>query len=75
MSGLIIGSVCIKTAGRKAGEKVVVLELDKEKRFATVVGPKMKKKKCNLVHLFPIGKVVKVGKSVSQKELEKLLKE
>jgi large subunit ribosomal protein L14e len=75
MSGLALGSVCIKTAGRKTGEKVVVLELDKEKHLATVIGENVKKKKCNLRHLFPTGKTVKLGKGVSQKQVEKLLKE
>ena len=75
MTGLPVGSVCIKTTGRKAGQKVVVLSLDKEKHFAIIAGPMLKKKRCNLRHLLPLGKVVKVGKSVSQKELEKLLKD
>ena len=70
-----IGSVCVKTAGRKAGEKVIILELDNDKHFATIIGPGVKKKRCNMKHLLPIGKKIEVGKNVSQKELEKLLKE
>lgn len=68
-----VGAVCVKTAGRKAGERVVVLALDEKKHFATIAGPNVKKKKCNLRHLFPVGKVVKVGKRVSQREIAKLL--
>ena len=75
MTGLEKGSVCVKIAGRKAGETVVVLELDKEKNFATVAGENVKKKRCNLRHLLPLGKVVKVGKTVSQKEIAKALQE
>jgi len=73
MTGLETGSVCVKTAGRKANEKVIVLEMDKEKHYATVIGPNVKKKKCNLRHLIPTGRIVKAGKNVSQKELENLL--
>jgi large subunit ribosomal protein L14e len=69
------GSVCVKTAGRKAGEKVIVLELDKEKCFAVIIGERVKKKKCNLRHLLPTGKEVKAGKGISQKEAGKILNE
>lgn len=75
MTGLGIGTICVKVAGRKAGEKVVVLAIDKEKNFATVMGEKVKKKRCNLQHLMPLNKTVKVSKNVSQKELAKILKE
>ena len=75
MTGLAVGSVCVKIAGRKAGKKVVVVGIDKEKNFATVVGESVKKKRCNLRHLMPLGKEVKVGKNISQKEVAKLLKE
>ena len=69
------GSVCVKIAGRKAGEKVIILEIDKEKHYATIIGDRVKKKKCNLRHLLPVGKTVKAGKSISQKDAAKLLKE
>lgn len=69
------GSVCVKTTGRKAGEKVIVLELDKEKCFAVVIGERVNKKKCNLRHLIPTGKEVKAEKGISQKDAVKLLKE
>ena len=73
MSGLNIGSLCIKTAGRKAGEKVIVIEIDKEKHIATIIGKNIKKKKCNLRHLMPLNKTRTVNKNISQKEAEKLI--
>jgi len=72
MKALDVGSVCIKTSGRKAGEKVVVLELV-DNNFVIIQGAKVKKKKCNLSHLMPLGKTINVGKSITQKELEKQL--
>ena len=48
------GSVCIKTSGREAGEKAVVLEVVDE-NFAVIEGPKIRKRKCNIAHLFPTG--------------------
>jgi len=55
MAGLEKGAVCIKTRGRSAGKKVVVLEFDKKGSFAVVEGPNGKKKRCNVMHLFPTG--------------------
>ncbi|MAG21979.1 MAG: 50S ribosomal protein L14e [Candidatus Diapherotrites archaeon] len=75
MTGIEVGTVCVKTAGRKTGEKVIVLDLDKEKSFATVIGEKVKKKQCSFRHLIPLNKVVKVNKSISQKDIAGLLKE
>ncbi len=75
MSGLNVGTVCVKTAGRTAGQKVVVLEFDKEKHAAVIMGENVKKKKCSLRHLLPLNKTIKVSKNISQKELAELLKE
>ncbi len=69
---ITIGSVCIKTAGREAGEKAVVVEKVDE-NYVVVQGPKIRKRKCNIAHLFPTGKTVKVTKGVSHKELAKLV--
>ena len=66
------GSVCVKTAGRTAGEKVVVLEL-KDNNFAIIEGVRIKKKRCNLAHLIPTGKKIEVTKSITQKDLAKKL--
>ena len=67
-----IGSVCIKLCGREAGEKAVVIGKVDEK-YVSVMGPKVRKRKCNIAHLFPTGKTIKVTKSVTQKELAEQL--
>ena len=72
MPALEIGRVCLKTKGRKAGEKVVVLGT--EKGFAIVEGANHKKKRCNPRHLFPTGEKLSVSKSTSSEEVKKLLK-
>jgi large subunit ribosomal protein L14e len=69
------GIVCIKTRGKEAGKKVVVLDFDKKTGFATVAGPYVKKRRCNFKHLVPLGKKVQVKKSITQKELGELLKQ
>lgn len=74
MRALEVGSVCVKTTGREAGHKAVVLE-EVDDNFVLVQGPKVRKRKCNVLHLIPIGKKISVSKSVTQKELEQKLSE
>ena len=73
MPALEIGRVCLKTRGRMAGERVVVVELA-DKNFAVVDGPAQKRKKCNVRHLFPTEETLKVTKSTSHEEIAKLMK-
>lgn len=69
MRSLDIGAVCIKTTGREAGNKAVVVEVASE-QFVSIIGPKIRKRKCNIAHLIPTGKKISVTKGVSQKDLE-----
>jgi len=68
MRGVEVGSICIKTAGREAGQKAVVLE-EAKGGIVVIEGPYIKKRKCNIAHLFPTGKTIKVTKSMTKKEL------
>lgn len=74
MPGLEEGTVCIKTRGREAGKRMVVLDFDKKTGMATVQGPNVKKRKCNPRHLLLTGKKVSVKKNLTKKELEELIK-
>ena len=68
-----VGAVCIKTKGRDAGKIVVVLSKPKNGRVS-VDGTKTKKKQCNVLHLFPIGKEVKVKEEETHEGVIKALK-
>lgn len=46
------GQVCVKLAGRDAGNKCVVVEII-DKNFVTVDGG-VRRKRCNIDHLYPI---------------------
>ncbi|MCR4368336.1 MAG: 50S ribosomal protein L14e [archaeon] len=63
-----VGSVCVKTAGREAGKKVVVLEIV-DKNYVLVEGPRAKKRKCAITHLMPTGKKVELKKGAKKEEL------
>ncbi len=67
-----IGSVCVKTTGREAGKKAAVLEVV-DGSHVIVQGAGVRKRKCNISHLFPTGKKVDTGKNVTDKELREML--
>jgi len=72
MRTLEVGTVCVKTTGREAGQKAVVMETIDD-NYVLIQGSRIRKRKCNVSHLMPIGKTIKVNKSVTQKELAKEL--
>ena len=68
-----VGQVCIKTKGREAGRRVVVLSEAKKGRVL-VDGPKAHRKEVNVLHLFPLKGKVSVKKEASHEEVLKALK-
>lgn len=68
-----LGEVCIKTKGKDAGKKVVVLS-GLNKGRVLIDGKNVKRKECNVLHLFPTGEKIKVTKEIKHEELLKLLK-
>ncbi len=74
MRALEVGSVCVKTTGREAGNRAVVIE-EVDDNFVIVQGPRVRKRKCNVLHLVPVGKKISVTRSMSQKDIEAKLAE
>jgi len=74
MPGLEEGTVCIKTHGKEAGRKCIVIDFDKKTGKITVEGPQVKKRKCNPKHLMPLKKKIAVKKGMKKEEIAKLLK-
>ncbi|GAA5818282.1 MAG: 50S ribosomal protein L14e [Methanobrevibacter sp. CfCl-M3] len=60
MASIEIGRVCVKTAGREAGEKCVILDVV-DKSFVEVVGTSVKNRRCNINHLEPTHKTLEVS--------------
>jgi large subunit ribosomal protein L14e len=52
MPAIEVGRICIKIAGREAGEKCVIVDVIDEK-FVEVVGGSIKNRRCNIKHLEP----------------------
>ena len=52
MASIEVGRVCVKIAGREAGEKCAIVEIIDE-NFVEVVGEAVKNRRCNIAHLEP----------------------
>lgn len=68
-----VGRVCVKVAGKEAGEKCVVLQVLDE-NFVVVAGPRVKRRRCNIDHLEPTPMKLEV-KDTSEEGIRKLLEE
>jgi len=67
-----IGRVCIKTAGREAGRKCVVVDIIDDK-FVLVTGPKsltgVKRRRANVKHLEPLPHKIQIEKGASDESV------
>jgi large subunit ribosomal protein L14e len=71
MPAIEVGRICIKIAGREAGEKCVIIEIIDDK-FVEIVGDSIKNKRCNIKHLEPLDQVIEI-KSEDIEEIKKEL--
>ncbi len=71
MPAIEVGRVCVKIAGREAGEKCVIVEIIDDK-FVEVVGTSIKNRRCNIKHLEPVDQTVEI-KSDDLEEIKKEL--
>ena len=58
-----IGRICVKTAGRDAGNYCVIVDI-LEGNYVLIDG-NVRRRKCNIMHLEPTNKVIKIGKKAS----------
>lgn len=62
-----IGRLCVKTAGRDAGKKCVIVDI-LDKRLVLIDG-ETRRRKCNMLHLEPLDTVLKIKKNASHDEI------
>ncbi|EZQ03095.1 hypothetical protein CM19_09690 [Candidatus Acidianus copahuensis] len=78
MAIIEVGRICVKTKGREAGQKCVILDII-DNNFVLVTGPKkvsgIKRRRTNLLHLEPTDKKIDISKGASDEEVEKKLQE
>ncbi len=73
MSAIEVGRVCIKTTGREAGKKIVVVKVV-DKNFAIIDGKTIRRRKCNVMHLFPTDEKIKIKENEPHDEILKMFK-
>jgi len=66
-----IGRLCFKIAGREAGKLAVIIDVI-DKNYVLIDGL-VRRKKCNITHLVPLGTVVKIKKSAPTAEVHKAM--
>ncbi|MBI2135053.1 50S ribosomal protein L14e [Candidatus Woesearchaeota archaeon] len=64
-----IGRLCIKTAGRDAGLRCVIVDI-LDNKFVLIDG-ETRRRKCNILHLEPLKDVIKIKKNASHDEIKK----
>ena len=73
-----IGRICVKTRGREAGKKCVVVDIVNE-NFVIITGPKtltgVKRRRANVKHLIPTPYKVDIPKGASDEIVLKALEE
>jgi large subunit ribosomal protein L14e len=62
-----VGRLCVKTAGRDAGNKCVIIDVVDEK-FVMIDG-ETRRRKCNVKHLEPLKEMIKMVKNASHKDV------
>jgi large subunit ribosomal protein L14e len=71
-----IGRVCVKTLGREAGSKCVVVDII-DKSYVLVTGPRsltgVKRRRANVRHLQPLGDRIDIAKGADDDEVLKTL--
>jgi len=62
-----IGRLCMKTAGRDARKKCVIVDII-DKNYVLIDG-ETRRKKCNINHVEPMDKVLDIKKGASHKQI------
>jgi len=68
-----VGRICVKTAGRDAGLKCVVVDVIDD-NYVLIDG-ETRRRKCNILHLEPLDKAVQLRKGASHEEVAKVFEQ
>jgi large subunit ribosomal protein L14e len=74
-----VGRIAVKTRGREAGLKCVIVDLDQEDGFVVVTGPKdvsgVRRRRVNVLHLAFTPHKVRIRRGATDEEVKKALEE
>jgi large subunit ribosomal protein L14e len=78
VTAIQIGRIIVKTNGREAGKKAVIVDLINQ-NYVLVTGPKeltsVRRRKCNVMHLEPTDKLVSVKRDASDDDVSAAINE
>ncbi|MHA1668487.1 MAG: 50S ribosomal protein L14e [Candidatus Heimdallarchaeaceae archaeon] len=67
-----IGRIVVKTNGREAGKKAVIVDMINQ-NFVMITGPKevtaVKRRRCNISHLEPTDKIISIKRDATDEEV------
>ncbi len=77
MAVIEVGRIVVKTRGREAGKKAVIVDIV-DQNFVVITGPKsvtgVKRRKVNINHVEPTDKKIDIPKGADDKTVEDKLK-
>ena len=76
MPAIEVGRICIKTRGREAGRRCVIVDLI-DKNFVLITGPKsvtgVRRRRANINHLSPTEEKINIKRGASDEEIIKAM--
>ncbi|RJS83726.1 50S ribosomal protein L14e [Candidatus Bathyarchaeota archaeon] len=77
MPAIEVGRICVKTSGREAGRKCVIVDII-DRNFVLVTGPKkvsgVRRRRSNINHIEPTELKIEIRRGASDEEVEEALK-
>ena len=77
MPAIEIGRICVKTFGREAGKKCIIVDVI-DKNFVLITGPKsvskIKRRKANVSHIEPTTEKIEISRGATDEEIAEALK-
>jgi len=71
-----VGRICVKTSGREAGRKCVIVDII-DRNYVLVTGPKkltgVRRRRSNINHLEPTSLKIDIPRGASDEEVEEVL--
>ncbi len=78
MAAIEVGRICVKTRGREAGRKCIIVDIIDE-NFVLITGPKdisgVKRRRANIDHIEVLDKKIDIEAGASDEEIKKKLEE
>jgi len=76
VSAMDVGRICLKTSGREAGKRCVIVDVI-DRNYVMVTGPfevtGVKRRRVNMNHLKPLDEAIEIPRNASDQEIVDIL--